>query len=257
MDKLIEKLGLYDIWATIFPGGVFLILARTLYDFMNTLQDTLSGVDSVVAKLLLVYRARIYVPSTLNELLVFFMLSYVVGSILHELSSIFKHRVLYSAGKPTEFLLESDRGLFSEEEVKQLKAVYRELMETSVNNDDKDDKDDKERLLFKSQKLFHIMNAALQSRKISGQYVKLNVIHNTCLTLSVTLILNLGLILMFGSEFLIQGRCDWILPTISLVATLGISIAILIKRGKKYHRYWVKNIVFAFCQMNREKSLKA
>lgn len=250
MEKLIEKLGLYDIWTTIFPGGVFLILTRTLYGFMSTLQDMLPGIDGVVAKLLLVYKMSIYVPVTLNELLVFFMLSYVAGSVLHELSSIFKHRILYSAGRPTEFLLESDKGLFSDEEVKRLKAVYRELTETAIIDNNK------ERLPLKSQELFHAMNAALQSRKISGQYVKLNVIHNTCLTLSVTLMLNLGLVLLFDLEFLIYGRCDWIFPTIILVVTLAISIAVLMKRGKKYHRYWVRNIVFAFCQMNREESLK-
>ena len=250
MDKLIEKLGLYDIWTTIFPGGIFLILARTLYGFMSTLQDMIPSVDGVVAKLLLVCRVGIYVPDTLNELLVFFMLSYVAGSVLHELSSIFKHWVLYSAGRPTEFLLESDRGLFSDEEVKLLKDVYRKLMETPFNDSDK------ENLPFKSQRLFRAMNAELQSRRISGQYVKLNVIHNTCLTLSVALMLNLGVVLMFDLGFLISGRHDWIFPTISLVAALGISIVVLIKRSMKYHRYWVRNIVSAFFQIDKEESLK-
>lgn len=251
MDKLIDKLGLYDIWTTIFPGGVFLIFSKTLYRFMSTLQDVLLCIDGAVARFLLICRANIYVPDTLQELLVFFMLSYVIGSALHEIGSMFKHRVLYRAGKPTDFLLDSSRGLFSGGEVKRLKTVYRELTGTSVNDGSKED------LALRSRELFHVMNATLQIRKVSGQYVKLNVIHNTCLTMSVALILNFGVVLLFDLEFLVLGRYDWILPTISIAVALGIGIVVLIKRSTKYYNYWVRNIVFAYLEMDREESLKA
>lgn len=251
MDKLIDKLGLYDIWATIYPGGVFLILIKTLYYFMSALKEVLSDIDGIAARLLLICRANIYVPDTLQELLVFFVLSYVTGSVLHEMGSMFKHRVLYRAGKPTDFLLESNRGLFSGEEVKRLRAVYRELMGTSVNDGNK------ENLALRSRVLFHAINTTLQIRKISSQYAKLNVIHNTCLTMSVALILNFGVVLLFDLEFLILGRYDWILPTISIAVALGIGIVVLIKRSTKYYNYWVRNIVLAYLELDREGSLKA
>ena len=37
MEKIIEKMGLYDIWTVFFPGVVFLDLVKTLYGFMLTL----------------------------------------------------------------------------------------------------------------------------------------------------------------------------------------------------------------------------
>ena len=251
MEKLIDKLGLYDIWTTLFPGGVFLIFTRTMYVFMNTLPDLLLDTDGVLAKLFLICKAEICVPNTLNELLIFFMIAYVSGSVLHELGSIFKSSVLYRAGKPTEFLFSNDKGLFSSEEIQRLQIIYNRLMGTSAKIENRESSKQI------SRELFHIMNTVLQREKISSRYVKLNVIYNTCITLSIAFMTTLCMVILFDIEYVVQGKYDRIFPTISLAVGLLFGVIMLVLRGKKYYRYWVRNIVFAYYEWDENVFSKA
>ena len=86
----------------------------------------------------------------------------------------------------------------------------------------------------------------MQRRKRANEYVKLNVIYNTCATLGVAIMLILCLALAFEIEFMILKRQDLILSFISLDVVLILGIYILLNRSKRYYRYWTKNIVLAY-----------
>ena len=105
---------------------------------------------------------------------------------------------------------------------------------------------DKEKQREESRSLFHKINMDMQRRKRANEYVKLNVIYNTCATLGVAIMLILCLALAFEIEFMILKRQDLILSFISLDVVLILGIYILLNRSKRYYRYWTKNIVLAY-----------
>lgn len=103
MEGFINKMGLYDIWTVLFPGVVFQVGTRTLYEFMVSLPKLLSAAPKLTEKLCVFLQIGIAVPSDIYEFLVLLILSYFCGLILHELSSIMKRRVIYRKGDPRDF----------------------------------------------------------------------------------------------------------------------------------------------------------
>jgi len=240
LDKLIEKMGLYDIWTILFPGAVFLVAIKTIYNFMLLLPEQILKTTRVIEKIFIFCEANIYAPGTVYELMIFLLYSYFVGLMLHEISSLFKNRVMYKQGKPIDFLLDSKGGVFEDEEIQILMPMYIQLNggAFTLNDNEKQKKE--------SRSLFHKINADLQRKKVASQYVKLNVIYNTCATLGITLIFILGLVLAFEIEFIILKKFDLILSIISLDVILIVGIYILLSRSKRYYKYWTKNIVLAY-----------
>ena len=58
MEKIIEKMGLYDIWTVFFPGVVFLDLVKTLYGFMLTLPCSISKKTSIIEQVFIFCKAK-------------------------------------------------------------------------------------------------------------------------------------------------------------------------------------------------------
>ena len=240
MDKLIEKMGLYDIWTVLFPGAIFQLLFKTIFDYMLSLPEQVKNTTSVIERTFLFCRSYIYEPGTVYELLIFLLSSYFVGLLLHEFSSIFKNRVMYKHGKPIELLLDYQGGVFEQEQIQVLMPMYIKLKGSDFTLNDK------EKQREESRSLFHKINMDMQRRKRANEYVKLNVIYNTCATLGVAIMLILCLALAFEIEFMILKRQDLILSFISLDVVLILGIYILLNRSKRYYRYWTKNIVLAY-----------
>lgn len=240
LDKLIEKMGLYDIWTILFPGAVFLVAIKTIYNFMLLLPEQILKTTSVIEQIFIFCEVNIYAPGTVYELLIFLLCSYFVGLMLHEISSLFKNRVMYKQGKPIDFLLDSKGGVFEEEQIQILMPMYIQLNGGvfTLNDNEKQKKE--------SRSLFHKINMDLQRKKVASQYVKLNVIYNTCATLGIAIMLILCLVLAFEMEFIILKRFDLILSFISLDMVLIVGIYILMSRSRRYYKYWTKNIVLAY-----------
>lgn len=237
---MVERMGLYDIWTILFPGTVFVVAIKSVYNFMLLLPEQMLNSMSINEQIFILCKISVYTPSTIYNLLIFLIYSYLSGLVLHEISSIFKNSVIYKHGKPTDFLLEPKEGLFNEEQIQKLMPMYVYL------SGDPLPLEDKEKLRKESRLLFHKMNVDLQRRKMASQYVKLNIIYNTSATLGVTIAFILGIILSFEIEFIILGELYLLLSFVSLDMMLIIAICILMNRSKKYYKYWVKNIVMAF-----------
>lgn len=117
MENLFQKMGLYDIWTVLFPGTIFLVGGRALYDFMASLDQILSTTPHAVGKIGLIFQLHIAIPTDIYELLALLVLSYFWGGILHELSSIMKHKWLYKNGEPSARLLDEKAGILNKQEI--------------------------------------------------------------------------------------------------------------------------------------------
>lgn len=127
MENLFQKMGLYDIWTVLFPGTIFLVGGRALYDFMASLDQILSTTPHAVGKIGLIFQLHIAIPTDIYELLALLVLSYFWGGILHELSSIMKHKWLYKNGEPSARLLDEKAGILNKQEICRLMPLLKTL----------------------------------------------------------------------------------------------------------------------------------
>lgn len=246
MDKFFDKVGLYDIWTVLFPGVIFQIGIRSLYNFMTSLPQLLSVTPGAVAKLGIFLQMDVVAPSNIFELLVLLTISYLSGLILHELSSFFKHNFVYRNGDPRTLLLNETTGPFNSQELYKLMPLLKSL------NDDKDfSAANPEKLREESKFLFHRMNKKLQDIRKAGEYVKLNIIYNMCSTLCMVLTFFSLIVIAFGIEFLFLREISSFIYSIILLGMMIFLLLILFFRSKRYFKYWVRNIVFAYEDLYR------
>lgn len=253
MEKIFDRMGLYDIWTILFPGIIFQIGVRSLYDFMMSLHKLLSETPEVLGKLGLLLHIDVTVPTDIYEFLTLLVFSYLCGLILHELSSILKHRLVYRKGDPRALLLNETTGTLSSQELHRLMPLLK-----SLNNGKEFSQTEPEKLREESKFLFHRMNKKLQDIKKSGDYAKLNIIYNTCSTLCVVLVLLALVVLAFGIEFLFNQKFSSFFYSLMILGIMIVLLLILLLRSKRYYKYWVRNIVFAYeelCWNNNDSSM--
>lgn len=237
MEKVIERLGLYDIWIMLFPGMIFISGSKTLCDYMVKITQTkvCTTYDGVGFQQL-----KIFYPTDLYGLFSFIVASYLCGHILHELGSIAKH-VIYKKGKPTELLLEKKSKVLNSLQIQMYSQLFLKL-----NKNQKFSEDDFEKRREESRNIFNIMNIELQSKGMSSKYVKLNLIYNMCFTLCVAVFLMLMRIILFVFYQYIKTKNIYICELAGVVIVLISVFLILYFRGKRYYIYWVRNIVMSY-----------
>ncbi|MGN9097802.1 hypothetical protein [Flintibacter porci] len=241
MEKFSDKIGLYDIWTVIFPGVVCLIGVRSIYNFMVSLSESLSITPGIAGKVGLILRINITIPRDIYELFALFAFSYICGLVLQELSSILKHNIIYKTGDPRALLLDKTAGILNEHELDRLLPVFKRL------NNGKDFLNlSSEELKEESTYLFHRINKHLQDQKKSNEYVKLNVIYNVCYTLCVVLMLFGFIISSFAINYFFCEQYPSALYSLMLLCIIGVLFWILFSKGKRFYRYWVRNIVFTY-----------
>lgn len=240
LEKIIEKMGLYDIWTVFFPGMFFLVSVKTLYNFILAVSRYISENTGIIEKMFVFCKANVYVPDTIYEFLIMCLYSYLVGLILHEISRLIKNKVVYKNGKPTDFLLDPEAGIFSKQQIQELMPMYIYLYggDFSLN--------EKEKLKEESRFIFHKINVELQRKKIANQYVKLNIVYNTSATLGAAIMLVFFMAILFEIEFVALRKFDILIPTTILDIFMVISIYFLLNRSKAFYKYWVRNIVLAY-----------
>lgn len=254
MEKFFDKMGLYDIWTVLFPGVIFLIGVRSLYNFMLSLSGLLSTTPGMIGKFGLILQMNIATPSDIYELLVLLAFSYLCGMILHELSSILKHKLIYPKADPRALLLDENAGILSSQELRNLMPLLK-----SLNNGKDFSQSEPEKLRDESKYLFHRMNKKLQEKKKSGDYVKLNIIYNMCGTLCIVLAILSLITFAFGGNFFFHKEYFAFLYSLIILGIMIILLLILLFRSKRYYIYWVRNIIFAYeelCWDNNSNSME-
>lgn len=248
MEKIVEKMGLYDIWTILFPGMVLIIFTKSVYSFMLSLPYLIQGTERSVERYLICFKMKIYVPKDIYELLITMIFAYFCGLVLHEISSLIKKKIIYKRGEPISLLFDPKEGVFDEKQIQKYMQMFIDL-----NNGKKFAISDKENLKRESRNIFHKMNNELQGNGIANKYVKLNIIYNVCATLSVDIIIVFVLILAFEVEFFALKEYMLIKYSINLFILAIITFFILVSRSKRYYRYWTKNIVLAYEQIYLNK----
>ena len=247
-------MGLYDIWTVLFPGVIFLIGVRSLYNFMLSLSGLLSTTPGMIGKFGLILQMNIATPSDIYELLVLLAFSYLCGMILHELSSILKHKLIYPKADPRALLLDENAGILSSQELRNLMPLLK-----SLNNGKDFSQSEPEKLRDESKYLFHRMNKKLQEKKKSGDYVKLNIIYNMCGTLCIVLAILSLITFAFGGNFFFHKEYFAFLYSLIILGIMIILLLILLFRSKRYYIYWFRNIIFAYeelCWHNNSNSME-
>lgn len=249
MEKITEKIGLFDIWTVLFPGSVFLVIIKTFYNTFLIFPDLVKGTDNVFEKLLFFLQIKIYAPETLYELFELFLGAYLVGLLLQEISSIFKNKILYKNGKPMDYLTDAQGDIFDEVQIQKLISLFAKLNggELATNDALKQHRE--------SRYLFHRMNTILIDKKIAGQYAKLNALYNTNINLAVVFIMVLGMSLIYEIESIVCFKQYYLtLSLVSLDLVLVGMIYLLIQRGKHCYIYWTRNIVYAYQKLVSEET---
>ena len=244
MEKVVEKMGLYDVWTILFPGIVLIVSIKSIYNFMLSLPKLVNEAERSVERYLICCKMNIYIPKDVYELLIILILAYFGGLVLHEMSSLIKQKILYKKGEPISLLLDPVRGVFDEQQIQKFMPMF-----VFLNNGKAFTKSDKEKLKKESRNIFHKMNSELQSKDIANKYVKLNVIYNTCATLSVSVMVLFLMIVAFEIEFFFLKEYMQILYSFSLIILTIDIFFMLMNRSKRYYRYWTKNIVLAYEQI--------
>lgn len=249
MDKIIDKMNLYDIWMTFFPDALFGIAVKSIYGFMQILPNEVAEVDSLIGRILLFCKIDLYAPGTVYELIVFLICSCFCGLILHEISDLYKKRVLFRNGLPMDFILKEDHGTLKENELKKMLPVFEQM---KSNSEETLLLDGSSKSKEQSRLLFHTMHLLLQKKKIASLYEKLNVICNMSGSLEAASGLIFLLLVVYELEFLFLGKCQLIISTIALLPITAIIYSLFKRRCKKYCVYWTRNIVLAYGEMIKE-----
>ena len=221
---------------------------------MLSLSGLLSTTPGMIGKFGLILQMNIATPSDIYELLVLLAFSYLCGMILHELSSILKHKLIYPKADPRALLLDENAGILSSQELRNLMPLLK-----SLNNGKDFSQSEPEKLRDESKYLFHRMNKKLQEKKKSGDYVKLNIIYNMCGTLCIVLAILSLITFAFGGNFFFHKEYFAFLYSLIILGIMIILLLILLFRSKRYYIYWVRNIIFAYeelCWDNNSNSME-
>lgn len=237
MEKVFERLGLYDIWTVLFPGIIFIGGLKTLNDYMTGL---IQAKDDITNYIVAFGQVKIFYPTSIYGIISFVIISYLCGHILHELSSMAKH-IIYKRGKPTELLLEKKNKILDSRQLQSYTPIFLKLNENQKFSEDKFEKRREE-----SRNIFNKMNTELQLRGISSKYVKLNLIYNMCFTMCIAIIFMLVYIFIFVTYEYINEKSAYMRDFFGIVIFLFLSLGVLYHRGRRYYTYWVRNIVIAY-----------
>ena len=121
--KFTEKIGLFDIWTVLFPGTVFLIVIKSLYNSLLILPELVKKADNLFEKITIFLQMNFHTSESLYELFELLLIAYLVGLLLQELGSIFKNKVLYKKGKPMDLLGDPQGGVFNAVQIQKLSSL--------------------------------------------------------------------------------------------------------------------------------------
>lgn len=222
MDKLAEKIGLYDFWIIFFPGALgYLQASFSILLFYQLQLKCYKFVD-------VVFHFQNVLPQALAEWVVFILISFFLGIILQEIGYIM-HK-LFEYHDATEGLFCAEQGIFSQKEVNDFKGLYAICGWQEGSNG-----------TVTSKEVFHKINIILQEQGKAAKYAKLNIVQNISLSLAALLLLqSLVFIIMI---FLLGLKGN--LTLLGLSISCGILCRVFYNRTSRFNRYWVRNIVYA------------
>ena len=222
MDKLAEKIGLYDFWTIFFPGALgYLQVSFSILLFYQLQLKCYKFVD-------VVFHFHDYLPQALAEWVVFILISIFIGILLQEIGYIM-HR-LFEYHDATEGLFCAEQGVFSQKEVNDFKSLYAVCGWQEGGS---------ETLI--SKQVFHRINIILQEQGKAAKYAKLNIVQNLSLSLATLLLLQSLVFIIMAFLLGLKGN----ITLLGLSIGCGVLCRIFYDRSSRFNRYWVRNIVYS------------
>ena len=224
MDKLAERVGLYDIWVVFFPGIV------------GTLENLLCiGALCIIHSGGVFLKILAFIPNTFSEWIVVMVSSVFLGLIYQEIGRLLRIILRIKKAEKNPFNLKT--GLFEENEIVSLKRVLFKID-------------------WNEQNAFHRINAEAQEKGIASKYVKLSVIQNMSLSLAAVMLVGTAESIAVMVLSIVNEAKDMLTASIVVTVLCILLIVMFIKRSERFNRYWVKNLVYAVAISRAETKKK-
>ena len=225
MDKLSERIGLYDLWVVFFPGIIsmfeLLLFAGTFWSVYRN-----RSLFMVLEKI---------APDNIQIWIVIIIISIFLGIIIQELGRVLRRVTKYKSA--ADNLFDSNNGVLTETE----RACFRRLFKKYGWSGE---------YTGSSKEIFHRINIDAQEIGVATRYAKLNVLQNMSLSLSASMLCGAVASVSLFVFGIINGRIHIALIMIAILIVCIILMMMFYSRYKRFDRYWVRNIIYAMSAEN-------
>lgn len=234
MDSLLSKLGIYDILGYLIPGFLGIYSAKVLYQDIFNFKFPLNLSDGFVGSV------------------IFLVISYFVGIILHEISQIVQERFMKPiwGGFPSERFLLIEDPLCSKKE----KESYYQMAATVFNIDMSSVDKAKSQLVFdRCRTALQIAGKDERSQLFNTYYGMFRNFTTGTLVCSIVHIIFSGIYLfnLLIYSVKITNDISFFLTGVLFI----VSTIILLRRTKRFGETYVKYVFRGFYDYNRQQSL--
>ena len=225
MEKLTERIGVFDLWAIFFPGAVGIL---ELLFFGGTFWCLYSK-----QPIYEVFRKITAVDITIWIIVIGIIISLFLGIILQEIGRWIRGRAKTS--NATDVFLDPKSGIFRDNEIA---FLHNSLIHYGWDGKSQND----------SKIIFHRINVKAQECGISEKYVKLSVLQNMAVSLSAAMLMGtiLSTMLLVFSVLCGRGHISFFLATVDLLCVFFI--VLFFRRAKRFNRYWVRNLIYSMAE---------
>ena len=225
MEKLAERIGIFDFWAVFFPGSIGML---ELLFFISTFW-------SIHRKCPFLDVVNTIALDNITILVILIFISLFLGIIFQEIGRWL--RIKTKKPNAADIFLNPSAGIFMDDEYTLLRSFL-----IKYGWDGKSTKG--------SKAIFHRINAEAQECEVAGKYVKLGVLQNMSASLSAVMLI--GTITSTGL-FIYSLLCNrrniaLLMGGVDLICVF--LIVLFFKRSIRFNRYWVRNIIFAMLEKN-------
>lgn len=225
MEKLTERIGLFDLWAVFFPGAIGV---SELLFFVGT--------TWVVC-----YKQPFFTMFSVIELsniaiwVVYILFSLFMGIILQEIGRWLRKKK--KSSNITSAFLDPAAGVFTENERASLHSFLSKYGWDGKSTEC-------------SNIVFHRINAAAQECGIAEKYVKLSVLQNMSSSLSAAMLIGAiaSFVLLIISLVCKRGHIALLLLGSGIVFVF--LVVVFLQRSIRFNRYWIRNLIFSMYEKN-------
>lgn len=225
MDNLFDKFGIYDFFGLLIPGMLFFI--------------TLLYIDFPLIK------DNIYPSSSTFELIIFILVSYILGVLIQEIGSFLDRKFTKIRIKSRENFLKPDKTFFSDYEFEEVKKIANKLLKKKDKNNEFFTNKECVKIFFECKACLENSGKMSKANKLDASFAMSRsfVVCNICIFVS--------LIIRFFYTIL-EKQFSWSLSYILILVYLFLSSVIFYNRAKRYSQMRTKTIIRQYIDLYKK-----